>query len=546
MNHLYFGDCLDVLKELKEKHPQPFIDLIYIDPPFNSKRNYNVLFESMDMKDANAQKQAFADTWSNYEYVDTLNELAELHKDLYDLLTMFHNLKSISDSATAYLTTMAIRIYYMHKLLKDTGSFYLHCDPTMSHYLKLMCDMVFGEDAYTNEIIWKRSDAHSDSKQGSKHYGRIHDVILFYRKTSKSIFNTLYNPLPQSTIDNWYKNIDEETGKKFNKGDLQAPGGAGKGNPHYEWNGHLKYWRFTKQNMQKMHDEGKIVYSKSGMPYQKRFLEDSKGISLQDMWDDISMLRGLQRSGESLGYPTQKPEALLERIIKASSNEGDIIADFFCGCGTTIAAAQRLNRQWLGADISHLAVRLIKKRLTETYGKGIEHNLKLHGMPKDVDSARELAQNVDGGRIGFQDWAIEVMLNGVVNEKKVADGGYDGYLTFYDNRKQKHFALIETKSGKLTVKNLREFVHVIETQKATVGIFVCFAENVTREMTKCAKDAGHIKMDGAEYPMDKVQIITIEDLFEGKQPQLPGGADNQTFKKSQRKETKGTSYGLFD
>ena len=167
-------------------------------------------------------------------------------------------------------------------------------------------------------------------------------------------------------------------------------------------------------------------------------------------------------------------------------------------------------------------------------------------MPKDIASAKELAQNVDGGRIGFQDWAIEVMLNGVVNEKKVADGGYDGYLTFYDNSKKKHFALIETKSGKLTVKNLREFVHVIETQKATVGIFVCFAENVTREMTKCAKDAGHVKMDGTEFPIDKIQIITIEDLFEGKQPQLPGNADNQPFKKAQRKESKGGSYGLFD
>ena len=545
MNHLYFGDCLDVLKELKEQHPQPFIDLIYIDPPFNSKRNYNVLFESMDMKDANAQKQAFADTWSNYEYVDTLNELAELHKDLYDLLTMFHNLKSISDSATAYLTTMAIRIYYMHKLLKDTGSFYLHCDQTMSHYLKLMCDMIFGEKNFQNNITWKRADTiKGNFGQGKKSFDINADEILFYTKSDKSVYNPTFQEYSDEYLSKFYRFVEPD-GRRYRLISMIGPGGAAKGNPYYEVMGITKYWRYSEKKMKELIDSEMVVQTSPGtVPQRKQYLEGGKGVAVQSIWDDVSALSA--SSAERLGYPTQKPEALLERIIKASSNEGDVVADFFCGCGTTIAVAQRLNRQWLGADISHLAIRLIKKRLVETYGKGIEHNLKLYGMPKDIASARELAQNVEGGRIGFQDWAIEVMLNGVVNEKKVADGGYDGYITFYDNSKKKHFALIETKSGKLTVKNLREFVHVIETQKATVGIFVCFAENVTREMTKCAKDAGHITMDGAEYPMDKVQIITIEDLFEGKQPQLPGGADNQTFKKSQRKETKGSSYGLFD
>lgn len=491
MNHLYFGDCLDVLKELKDLHPQPFIDLIYIDPPFNSKRNYNVLFESIDMKDTNAQKHAFADTWSNYEYMDTLNELAEVHKDLHDLLRLMSQLKSVSDSAVAYLTTMAIRIYYMHKLLKDTGSFYLHCDPTMSHYLKLICDMIFGAKNFRNEIIWCYRKWAINQNQ----FVSNHDTLLFYAKSLHNTFNLQFVPLSEGT---------------------------------------MKRWKGKKQ---------KALFDEDGKRYATNESEESEGSPMPDWWD-VSILN--PASKERLGYPTQKPEALLERIIKGSSNEDDVVADFFCGCGTTIAVAQRLNRRWLGADISHLAVRLIKKRLVETYGKNIEHNLKLHGMPKDVASARELAQNVEGGRIGFQDWVIEVMLNGVVNEKKVADGGYDGYLTFYDNSSKKQFALIETKSGKLTVKNLREFVHVIETQKATMGIFVCFEENRTKEMVKCAKDAGHVKMDGAEFPMDKIQIITIEDLFENKQPQLPGGADNQTFKKSQRKDSKGTSYGLFD
>ncbi len=543
MNHLYFGDCLDVLKELKAQHPQPFIDLIYIDPPFNSKRNYNVLFESIDMKDANAQKQAFADTWSNYDYVNTLNEMAGLHKDIYDVLTMFHKLKSISDSAVAYLTTMAIRIFYMHKLLKDTGSFYLHCDSTMSHYLKLMCDMIFDEKNFKNEIIWQRTSTHNDAKQGAKHFGRVSDSIFFYAKNIKQQkFNPIYRPYLSEYLDSTYNKADAD-GRKFKSSDLSAakPGG----NTSYEWKGIKppsgRFWAYSFENMQEFEKQNRIYYSTTGKPYLKHYLDEMPGNSVDNIWTDI----GLAEKDERLGYPTQKPEALLERIIKASSNEGDVVADFFCGCGTTIAAAQKLGRQWIGADISHLAIRLIVKRLTETYGLGIKHNIKIHGMPRDIASAKELAQNVDGGRISFQDWAIEVMLNGVVNEKKVADGGYDGYLTF-NSQAGKQFALIETKSGNVNVKNVREFVDVVNTQKAAVGIFVCFKEQVTREMIKKAKETGHIKIEQVEFPQDKIQIITVEDLFEGKQPQLPFNADNQTFKKAKRNEDKAVSKGLFD
>ncbi|MEZ5083971.1 MAG: DNA methyltransferase [Bacteroidales bacterium] len=240
MNHLYFGDNLDVLKDLHNKHPEGFIDLIYIDPPFNSKRNYNVLFEDIDMIDTKAQKEAFADTWSNISYYDTLEDLKELNLDLFNFINALDNVR-ISKSAIAYLTTMAIRIHYMHKLLNDTGSFYLHCDPTMSHYLKIICDLIFCESNYINEIIWKRSDAHSDSKQGAKHLGRVHDIILLFAKSNNSKFQTIYNPLPESTINNWYKHIEPETGRRYNKADVTGPGGAAKGNPFYEWNGHLKY-----------------------------------------------------------------------------------------------------------------------------------------------------------------------------------------------------------------------------------------------------------------------------------------------------------------
>ena len=237
--------------------------------------------------------------------------------------------------------------------------------------------------------------------------------------------------------------------------------------------------------MKELIEKGMVVQTSEGaVPQRKQYLEEGKGVAIQTIWDDVPALSA--SSAERLGYPTQKPEALLKRIIKASSNEGDVVADFFCGCGTTIAVAQKLNRKWLGADISHLAIRLIQKRLIDTYGLAIKETIKLHGLPKDIASARMLAEETEKGRISFQDWAIEVMLNGVVNERKIADGGFDGYIVFNSNA-GKQFALIETKSGHVNVKNVREFVRVIDSQKAAVGIFVCFEDTLTREMIKEAK-----------------------------------------------------------
>lgn len=542
MNHLYFGDCLDVLKQLKDENPQPFIDLIYIDPPFNSKRNYNVLFESMDMKDATAQKEAFADTWSNYSYVETLNEISLLDRELYTVLKTFHDLKSISDSAVAYLTTMAIRIWYMHKLLKDTGSFYLHCDSTMNGYLRLLCDMIFGNRNFRNEVIWQRTAVKGDVR---KKFGSVHDVILFYSKTSLYNFESVFGK-----GDDDYKkrfNLNDNDGRGFyQSAPLDSPNP--RPNLTYEYKGFpspSNGWRVSREVMEKLDADNRLIFpkSKEGRIRRKVYLNQQEGPKIPDVWIDITPLQG--QEAERLGYPTQKPEALLERIIKASSNEGDVVADFFCGCGTTIAVAQKLNRKWLGADISHLAIRLIVKRLVDTYGDGIKHNIKLHGLPRDIASARMLAEETEKGRIRFQDWVIEVMLNGVVNEKKVADGGFDGYIVFNSNA-GKQFALIETKSGHVNVKNVREFINVIEHQKAAVGIFICFKETLTKEMTKAAKDAGDIKIGDVEFPQDKIQILTVEDLFDEKKPQLPFNTDNTTFKKAQRNEGKSVSKGLFD
>jgi DNA modification methylase len=541
MNHLYFGDCLDVLRDLKENYPQSFIDLIYIDPPFNSKRNYNVLFESMDIKDANAQKQAFADTWTNVSYIDELHMLAEMHKDLYDVLTAFSKAKSISHTAVAYLTTMALRIIYMHKLLKETGSFYLHCDTTMSHYLKLICDMIFDERNFGNEIVWQRVNAKGNVQ---RKFGAVHDVIFRYAKNlGNEIWNQQYIPLSQAYIDTTYRHIEENTGRRYSIDNLTAPMSRASKGQIYEWKGvrppSSRCWVYAKEKMDQLEKDGRIIFSRNGYPRFKRYLDENKGEKISDTWIDIKQMA----TKEFLGYPTQKPEALMERIIKASSSEGDVVADFFCGCGTTISVAQKLNRKWLGADISHLAIRLIVKRLVDSYGEGVKHNIKIHGFPADVASARELAERTEKGRILFQEWVIEVLLNGVVNEKKVADGGFDGYLT-YQTDKAKEFVLIEIKSGNVNVKNIREFIQVVEKQSAAAGIFVCFQSTVTREMLKEAKHATHIKIDGADTGLDRIQILTVEELMNNKKPQLPNVSS--TFKKAQRKESKSSSYGLFD
>lgn len=332
-NQLYYGDNLEVLRNyIKDES----VDLIYLDPPFNSRADYNVLFAEKDGSRSSSQITAFEDTWEwNIEAEHAYQSVVEGGGRVAEAMRAFRTFLGNSDMM-AYLAMMAPRLIELRRVLKETGSIYLHCDPTASHYLKMLMDGVFGANLYKNEIVWKRSDAHNDAKQGAKHFGRIHDVILYFGKTDKPKFNQPYVPLPQSTQDSWYRNV-EETGRRFNKADVTGPGGAAKGNAHYEWKGITRYWRYSMERMQKLESEGRLVYSKSGMVYEKRYLDESKGVPVQDWWDDIPMLRGISAKGERLGYPTQKPEALLERIVKASSNEGDVVLDPFCGCGTAVA-----------------------------------------------------------------------------------------------------------------------------------------------------------------------------------------------------------------
>ncbi len=552
-NQLFFGDCLEILeKYLVPQNPDGFIDLVYIDPPFNSKRDYNVLFESADLNDSTAQKQAFADTWSNISYMDELDRIQDLNIDLYDFLKTLEKVKT-PRSAVAYLTTMALRIIYIHKVLKSTGSFYLHCDPTMSHYLKIVCDMVFGHGNFRNEITWERTKSLKTSQFKDRKFGVNTDIILFYTRSHEYTFNS-EQIKRQYTPEDIAERYPYKDAKGFYaKSPLFRSLSMGeRPNLCYEYKGvsspNRAGWKVSKPKLIEIDERGDLGWSSSGVPFRKFRPEQTKGFLISNLWTDIESTGGNER----LGYPTQKPEALMERIIKASSNEGDLVADFFCGCGTTIAAAQRLGRKWLGVDISHLAVKLIMDRLLKPWEdnlpkqKEIRHSIEVTGIPRDIDSAKELARNTARGRFTFQDWIIEFMLGGVSNQKKSGDGGYDGYITFRGLGGHKGVILIEVKSGNVGVKNIREFIQVVEKQRADMGVFVCFRDHYSSGMASEARQAGYYQQDVYKDKYQKIRVMTVEDLLDGHELTYPKMLVT-TFKTATDKLIKPIEHGnLFE
>ena len=463
-NTLYYGDNLEIMKSLLEEHPQGFVDLIYIDPPFNSKRNYNILYEDMIQDASNggrntALKEAFRDTWSNVYLTDTLEEIRHSDRKLFDML---ESLRSVVDRASiSYLTMMGLRILYMHRLLKETGSFYLHCDPTMSHYLKIVCDTIFNKKNFLNEIVW----SYQRWTGATNVFQRMHDIILFYAKSSC-------------------------TNRVF----------------------HIQKESFSPRSQHKA-SRHSVVGEKGRL--EQSYTEDSSRLkSMRDVWE-LSIINS--QSKERMGYPTQKPEKLLQRIIESSTNEGDVVADFFCGCGTAVVVAEKKKRRWLGVDISHLAVSLIEaKRLLP-----LKAEYEIIGFPKDVASAERLAQKDIGGRFRFQDWIIEVCLTGHSQSKKSADGGFDGHVSVVVGREKAHlkYSLIEVKSGATGIADLRAFCEVVErTQASDMGIFVCFARYATKGMRDFADQKGLVASD-ALFKVPKLSVITVEELLEKRYPE---------------------------
>ena len=529
-NTLYYGDNLDILKRYVKDES---VDLVYLDPPFNSNANYNILFAEKDGSKAASQIQAFSDTWTwSQDDESVYAEIMTAGGRVADCLKAFRTFLSTCDML-AYLVMMAPRLVELKRVLKETGSIYLHCDPTASHYLKMLMDAVFGPTIFRTEIIWKRSSAHSDAKQGRAQHGRIHDVILFYTKTDEWFWNQVFTPYDQQYVDDFYKYVESGTGRQYRLDNLTGPGGAAKGNPSYEVMGITRFWRYSKEKMTELIQQGRIIQTKPGaVPAYKRYLDEMPGVSLQDLWCDIGPI-GAQ-AAERLGYPTQKPVALLERIIRCSCPDGGVVLDPFCGCGTTIAAAQRLGRTWIGIDITHLAITLIKSRLKDSFGESLV--FKVVGEPTSVPDAAVLAA---ADPYQFQWWALGLVGARPVEQKKGADKGIDGRIIF-QVEKQPVFdsVIISVKAGHINVAHVRDLKGVLEREKAAIGVLISM-EDPSKPMQAEAITSGFYEFQswGQKYP--KVQILTITELLAGKHIEMPPIRQlGATFKKAPKAEEK--------
>ena len=510
-NQLFYGDNLEVLRRhIKDES----VDLCYIDPPFNSKRNYNQIYNNIGKEDQ-AQAQAFIDTWTWDDYANQgLEEIQTNYQGRFTAqsIDLISGLVKVlgKGSLLAYLISMTLRIAEIHRVLKPTGSFYLHCDPTASHYLKLVLDAIFcsqGGD-YLNELIWKRTSGHSDSSR----YGRVHDVIFYYSKSSKVKWNEEYQAYDQKYVDEYYKYTDPD-GRRFMSGDIGAAGLSG-GGYEYEWKGIRRIWRVPTGTMQRLDNEGRIYYTKNGFPRLKRYLDEMQGLPVQDTWTDVEALRSWHK--ERLGYPTQKPEGLLERIIKASSNEGDVVLDAYCGCGTTVAVSQRLDRQWIGIDITYQSISLILRRLESAFGQGVLENVVLNGIPKDMQSAEALAHKKDDRtRKEFEKWAVLTYSNNraIINQKKGADKGIDGIAYFRSERDEPEKIILQVKSGKVSSRDIRDLQGTMTRENAVLGVFITL-QKPTKDMAKEAKEAGIYRSQYMSNPVDKIRLVTIQEIVE--------------------------------
>lgn len=518
-NRLYYGDNLEVLR----RHiPDQSVDLVYLDPPFNSNASYNVLFAEKAGTRASAQIKAFEDTWQwDESAAAAYTETVEVGGSVSQALQAFRTFLGESDML-AYLAMMAPRLIELRRVLKPTGSIYLHCDPTASHYLKMLLDAIFGPTFFANEIIWVRSLPHGNI---SKKFGASHDTILFFRKSENATWNGSFLAHRPEYLDQFYRHKDPD-GRVYRLISCINPN-PNRPNLTYEWRGVTKVWKYTQDRMRRMHDEGLLVYSKNGIPQYKGYLDTMKGTPAQDVWTDIPPLMGSAQ--ERLGYPTQKPEALLERIISASSNEGDTVLDPFCGCGTTIAAAHRLNRRWVGIDVTHLAVGLIKTRLQDTYGEAIRHEYEVTGEPVSVEDAETLAAS---DPYQFQWWALSLVQARPAEQRKGKDRGIDGRIYFHDDSSGDTKSIIlSVKAGKTGPDHVRDLRGTVEREKAAIGVLITMHEP-TREMRKEAATPGEVYLSqwGA-HP--RLQILTVADLLAGKTINRP--PDRQTgatFKKA--------------
>lgn len=526
-NHLYYGDNLTIMKAI----PDGSVDLIYLDPPFNSQRNYNLIYTRLTGQPVPEQEEAFCDAWElDAEKIQMIRRL-QVEMRRYDIpddvghfwSTWLNALRTTQPRLLAYLVYMTYRLLEMRRILKSTGSIYLHCDPTASHYIKVIMDGVFGHANFRNEITWQRTGAHNDSKR----YGAISDRLLFYTKSNRWTWNPQYTPYSDEYVKERYK-YDDGDGRLHWRNTMTAAGGG----PPRSFRGEEKapppgtHWRFSQAEIDRMESEGRIYYSPSGMPYVKSYLDERKGRPLQDVWTDIVM----SKSGrERLGYPTQKPIELLERIIQSSSNPGDVVFDPFAGCGTAVYAAHLTDRKWIGCDIAILSVQIVRDVLAARYGLFEGQHYTVSGVPRSVEAAHELFLQ-DPRQ--FQHWSVELS-GGFASTKHSGDRGIDGHI-YYETKDGLRNMVLSVKGGKLTPAFVRELRGVLEREPNTTMAGLICLQNPTPGMKAEAASADVYEHEGQIY--DRIQIRTVDDLLAGRvfdtparvrtlghemQPQLP-------------------------
>jgi len=529
-NTLYYGDNLDVLRRYIADES---VDLVYLDPPFNSNASYNVLFAERDGSRAAAQIKAFEDTWEwNEAAAKAYQETVEAGGPVSRAMQAFRTLLGGNDML-AYLAMMAPRLVELRRVLKPTGSIYLHCDPTAGHYLKLVLDAIFGLENFRNEITWRRS--HPKGHAFTR-FARNHDVILaFTRDASQAKWNQVYRPHDPQTVNKQYS-LTDETGRRYQLTSLLNPN-VDRPNLTYEFKGVTKVWRWTKERMMEEDAKGRIVVPKrgKGIPRYKRYLDEQEGIPLDDFWGDVEFAGGDER----LGYPTQKPEALLERIVKAGSNEGDVVLDPFCGCGTTIAVAERLKRRWIGIDITHLAVTLMKHRLRDAFGEGIAETYQVIGEPTTQPDAETLAAE---DPYQFQWWALGLVGARPAEQKRGSDKGIDGRLYFHDENEggKTKQVILSVKAGHTNVAHVRDLRGVVEREKAEIGVLIAMQEPTSPMRKEAASGGFYDSPWGEKYP--RLQVLTVAELLAGKGIAMPPIRQvSRTFKKAPRAKGKSGS-----
>jgi site-specific DNA-methyltransferase (adenine-specific) len=536
------------------------VDLVYLDPPFNSAQNYNAFFQEKDGSAAASQIHAFEDTWHwDIETRKAYDAVTEEPGKVSDVMQAFYTFLGGNDMM-AYLTMMSSRLVELRRVLKSTGSLYLHCDPTASHYLKLLLDAIFGAMNFRSEIIWKRTSAHSNVYRA---FGDITDTIFFVSKTDKFLWNQMYHPLGPNELEERFPNVDAN-GRRFRSENLRNPGI--RPNLHYPYtasNGvtyqpHPNGWTCNLERMRELDKQGRLHFpaKQDGRLRLKQYADEFPGVKLQNLWDDVPAIGS--QSAERLGYPTQKPVALLERIIQASSNPGDVVLDPFCGCGTTIDAAEKLGRDWIGIDVTQLAITLIKKRLFDTYGYNLQFVsastpeqvvggvaegsnmtvVRVIGEPVSPEDAAKLAED---DKYQFQWWALGLVGARPEEQKKGADHGIDGKILFRDDPKstKPEQVIIQVKGGKTSVKDVRDLRGVLDREKAAIGILISL-QPPTAPMETEAASVGFYEHKTNKQKFPRLQLRTVNELMEGKGIERPStvAAMDDTFKKAPESKKK--------